>query len=116
MASPTALGVTLEEMIYHAKAVVRGTKRALVVVDMPFMSYQLSPTQALENAGRILRETGAHAVKLEGGLRMAPMIEAIVGADIPVMGHVGLTPNLFVGLGAFECNATRPNCWRMPRR
>jgi len=99
---PDSLGVTLEEMIYHAKAVVRGTKRALVVVDMPFMSYQLSPTQALENAGRILRETGAHAVKLEGGLRMAPMIEAIVGADIPVMGHVGLTPQSVRRLGGFR--------------
>ena len=99
---PDSLGVTLEEMIYHAKAVVRGTKRALVVVDMPFMSYQLSPTQALENAGRILRETGAHAVKLEGGLRMAPMIEAIVGADIPVMGHIGLTPQSVHRMGGHK--------------
>jgi 3-methyl-2-oxobutanoate hydroxymethyltransferase len=99
---PDSLAVTLDEMIYHAKAVVRGAKRALVVVDMPFMSYQISPAQAVENAGRILKETGAHAVKLEGGMRMAPMIEAIVNADIPVMGHVGLTPQSVRRLGGFR--------------
>lgn len=99
---PDSLSVTLDEMIYHAKAVVRGAKRALVIVDMPFMSYQLSPTQALENAGRILRESGAHAVKLEGGIRVAPAIEAIVQADIPVMGHVGLTPQSVRRLGGFR--------------
>ena len=98
----TTIPVTLEHMIYHTQAVVRVVEHALVVTDMPFMSYQLSPTQALENAGRILRETGAHAVKLEGGLRMAPMIEAIVGADIPVMGHVGLTPQSVRRLGGFR--------------
>jgi 3-methyl-2-oxobutanoate hydroxymethyltransferase len=99
---PDSLAVTLDEMIYHAKAVVRGAKRALVVVDMPFMSYQISPAQAVENAGRILKETGAHAVKLEGGMRVAPMIEAIVNADIPVMGHVGLTPQSVRRLGGFR--------------
>ncbi len=99
---PDSLAVTLDEMIYHAKAVVRGAKRALVVVDMPFMSYQISPAQAVENAGRILKETGAHAVKLEGGMRVAPMIDAIVNADIPVMGHVGLTPQSVRRLGGFR--------------
>lgn len=99
---PDSLAVTLDEMIYHSKAVVRGTKRALVIVDMPFMSYHLGPMQALENAGRILRETGAHAVKLEGGVRVAAMIEAIVAADIPVMGHVGLTPQSVRRLGGFR--------------
>lgn len=99
---PDSLAVTLDEMIYHAKAVVRGAKRALVVVDMPFMSYQISPAQAVENAGRILKETGAHAVKLEGGIRVAPMIDAIVNADIPVMGHVGLTPQSVRRLGGFR--------------
>jgi len=106
---PNTLSVKLEDMIYHSRCVSKGLQKAHLVVDMPFMSYQLSPTQALENAGRILRETGAHAVKLEGGLRMAPMIEAIVNADIPVMGHVGLTPQSVRRLGGFRVqrNQTR---------
>jgi len=98
----TALSVTLEEMIYHTKLVARGVQRALLVTDMPFMSYQVSPQQALENAGRIVKEAGAHAVKIEGGLRSVPAIEAIVAADIPVMGHVGMTPQSVNRFGGFR--------------
>src|SRR5215831_15681691 len=87
-----SLSVTLEEVLYHTRLVARGVRRSLLVADMPFMSYQLSPQQALENAGRLLKEGGAHAVKLEGGVRSVPAITAIAGADIPVMGHVGMTP------------------------
>jgi 3-methyl-2-oxobutanoate hydroxymethyltransferase len=89
----TTLPITLEEMLHHAKAVCRGVKRALIVVDMPFMSYQESPQQAIRSAGRILKETGAGAVKLEGGHPdMADTVAKLVHIGIPVMGHVGLTP------------------------
>jgi 3-methyl-2-oxobutanoate hydroxymethyltransferase len=98
----TPLAVTLDEMIYHGRLVARGARRSLVVVDMPFMTYQVSPQQALENAGRIIKETGAKAVKLEGGVRSVPAIEAILSADIPVMGHVGLTPQSVNRLGGFR--------------
>lgn len=91
--------VTLDEMIYHAEIVCRAVTRALVVVDMPFLSYQVSPQQALQNAGRILKETGASAVKLEGGVIQAETIEALTRADIPVMGHVGMQPQSFHMLG-----------------
>jgi 3-methyl-2-oxobutanoate hydroxymethyltransferase len=96
------LAVTLEEMIYHTRLVARGTRRALLITDMPFMSFQISPQQALENAGRVVKEGGAHAVKLEGGVRTAPAIEAVAGADIPVMGHIGLTPQSLHRLGGFR--------------
>src|SRR5262245_50414175 len=86
-----ALPVTLDEIIYHTRCVARGTHRAMIVADLPFMTFQLGPTQALESAGRLVKEGGAHAVKLEGGERTAEAIAAIVRADIPVMGHVGLT-------------------------
>src|SRR5439155_11930133 len=99
---PDSLGVTLEEMIYHTRLVVRGTKRALVVADMPFMSYQVSPQQALENAGRLMKEGGAAAVKLEGGTRSAAAVAAITSADIPLMGHIGLTPQSVRRLGGFK--------------
>ena len=97
-----ALPVTLDEMIYHTRCVVRGTSRALVVADLPFMTFQVSPTQALESAGRLVKEGGAHAVKLEGGERTAEAIAAIVRADIPVMGHVGLTPQSVHRFGGFK--------------
>src|SRR6267378_2044896 len=84
---PDSLAVTLDEMIYHTRLVVRGASRPLIVADMPFMSFQISPQQALENAGRLVKEAGAHAVKLEGGIRTAPAIAAITAADIPVIGH-----------------------------
>jgi 3-methyl-2-oxobutanoate hydroxymethyltransferase len=99
---PTSLPVTLKEMIYHTACVMRGIRRALVVVDMPFLSYQVSVRQAVRNAGRVLKETGAHAVKLEGGVRMEQTVKACVDAGIPVMGHVGLTPQSVHLLGGFK--------------
>ncbi len=97
-----SLAVTLDEMIYHTRLVVRGAARALVIADMPFMSFQVSPQQALENAGRLVKEAGAHAVKLEGGTRTAAAIAAITAADIPVVGHIGLTPQSIRRLGGFR--------------
>ena len=99
---PDSLAVTLDEMIYHTRLVVRGVRRSLVVTDMPFMTYQVSPQQALENAGRLIKEGGAHAVKLEGGVRSAAAIAAITAADIPLMGHIGLTPQSVRRLGGFK--------------
>ncbi len=92
--------VSLEEMIYHAKAVRRGAKKAFLIVDMPFMSYQVSVEQGLQNCGKVLKETGAEAVKLEGGEEIAPLVDKLVRAGIPVVGHIGFTPqsvNLFGG-------------------
>lgn len=99
---PHSLGVTLEEVIYHTRLVARGSRRSLLVADMPFMSFQVSPQQALENAGRLVKEGGAHAVKLEGGVRSADRIAAIAGADVPVMGHIGMTPQSVRRLGGFR--------------
>ncbi len=87
----TTVRVTMAEMLHHTRAVVRGSARALIVADMPFLSYA-TPDEALENAGRFLREAGAQAVKVEGGVRSARVIEALVRSGIPVMGHIGLTP------------------------
>lgn len=98
----TSLPVTLEETIYHTRCVVRGARRALVVADMPFLTYQVSPRQAVRNAGRLLKEAGAHAVKLEGGVRMRPTVKACIDAGIPVMGHIGLTPQAVHLLGGFK--------------
>jgi 3-methyl-2-oxobutanoate hydroxymethyltransferase len=98
----TSLGVTLDEVIYHTRLVARGVRRSLLVADMPFMSYQVSPQQALESAGRLVKEGGAHAVKLEGGVRSAAAIEAIARCDIPVMGHVGMTPQSVRRFGGFR--------------
>lgn len=97
-----SLSVTLEEMIYHTRMVARGVRRALLVTDLPFMTYQLSPQQALESAGRLIKEGGAHAVKLEGGVRSARAVEAITSADIALMGHIGLTPQSVRRLGGFK--------------
>jgi 3-methyl-2-oxobutanoate hydroxymethyltransferase len=97
-----SLSVTLEEVIYHSKIVRRGIRRSLLVADMPFMSFQVSPQQALVSAGRILKEGGAHAVKLEGGVRSAAAIAAITNVDIPVMGHIGLTPQSVHRFGGFR--------------
>src|SRR5215470_16420841 len=99
---PDSLGVTLDEMVYHTRLVVRGVRRALVVADLPFMSYQVSPQHALESAGRLVKEGGAHAVKLEGGVRSAAAVAAITSADIPLIGHVGLTPQSVRRLGGFK--------------
>ena len=99
---PNCLGVTLEEMVYHTRCVTRGVKRALVIADMPFLTYQLSPQQALENAGRLVQQGEAQAVKLEGGARSAAAVAAVTAADIPVMGHVGLTPQSVHKFGGFR--------------
>jgi 3-methyl-2-oxobutanoate hydroxymethyltransferase len=96
------LSVTLEEIIYHTRLVVRGVRHSLVIADMPFMSYQVSPEQALINAGRLMKEGGAHGVKLEGGQRSAAAVAAIAHADIPIMGHIGLTPQSVRRLGGFR--------------
>jgi len=88
----TTLPITLDQMIYHASSVVRAVKRAMVIVDLPFGSYQGSSTKALESAIRIMKESGAHGVKLEGGVEIQEAVEKIVSAGIPVVGHLGLTP------------------------
>lgn len=96
------LPVTMEEMIYHVKAVARGRKRALLVADMPFMSYQVSIPDARRNAGRFLKEGGAEAVKIEGGIQVKDTIKAIIDIDIPVMGHIGLTPQSIHRMGGYK--------------
>ena len=98
----STLPVTVDEVIYHCRAVARGTRRAHVVGDMPFLSWQVSEEEALRNAGRFLSEGGAQAVKLEGGMDAAPTIERIVHAGIPVMAHVGLTPQSVHAMGGFR--------------
>ncbi|MGQ9794845.1 3-methyl-2-oxobutanoate hydroxymethyltransferase [Desulfosoma sp.] len=96
------LSVTMEEMLHHTRAVARGTQRALVIGDMPFLSYQVSVAQAVENAGRFLKEGRAQAVKLEGGASVLQQVRAIVEAGIPVQGHLGLTPQSIAKLGGFK--------------
>lgn len=96
------LAVTVEDMIHHGKAVCRGAKQAFVVIDMPFMSYQASVEEAVRNAGRIMKETNCQAVKLEGGVEYADRIRAIVQAGIPVVAHIGLTPQSFNALGGYK--------------
>lgn len=96
------LPVTVDEMIYHCRAVARGTKRAQVVGDMPFMSYQVSLEQGLSNAGRMMKEGGCHAVKLEGGAIHAELVRRLVGCGIPVMGHIGLLPQSVHQQGGFK--------------
>ena len=98
----TSLPITVDEMIYHTRMVARGADRAMVIADMPFLSYEVSTEEAVRNAGRYLKEGGAEAVKLEGGCSAAGAIEAIVGADIPVMGHIGLTPQSVHKFGGFK--------------
>src|SRR5689334_1624819 len=98
----TTLGVTLEEMIYHTRIAARGRKRALLVGDMPFLSYQVSVADAKRNAGRFLSEGGAEAVKVEGGVEMQDTIKALVDIGIPVMGHVGLTPQSIHRFGGYK--------------
>ncbi|MDO8616312.1 MAG: 3-methyl-2-oxobutanoate hydroxymethyltransferase [Dehalococcoidia bacterium] len=100
--------VTMDEMLHHVKAVVRATKRAHVVADMPFMSYQASPADALRNAGRLLKEGGAQSVKLEGGARVAETVRMMVEAGIPVMGHVGLTPQSVNQFGGYKVQGKTP--------
>src|SRR5690606_28050396 len=99
---PSTLGVTMEMMILHGKAVARGLSHACLVVDMPFGSYEEGPAQAFRNASRLMAETGCHAVKLEGGLHMAETVAFLVARGIPVMGHVGLTPQSVNTLGGYK--------------
>ena len=99
---PNTLTATMDAMVRHTRAVSRAARRAVVVGDMPFLSYQASIERAVENAGRFLGEGGAAAVKVEGGRRILPAVEAILAADIPVMGHVGLTPQSYRKFGGFK--------------
>ena len=99
------LSVTMEDMLHHSKAVARAVESALLTVDMPFLSYQTSVYDAVCNAGRLVKEGGAHSVKLEGGADMCPQIKAIVAASIPVMGHLGLTPQSVNAFGGFKVQA-----------
>ncbi|MEN2720113.1 3-methyl-2-oxobutanoate hydroxymethyltransferase [Capnocytophaga sputigena] len=101
----TTLPITLDQMIYHASSVIRGVTRALVVVDLPFGTYQSDPKKALRSATRIMKESGAHAIKLEGGKEEAESIRRIVNAGIPVMGHLGLTPQSIHQFGSFALRA-----------
>jgi 3-methyl-2-oxobutanoate hydroxymethyltransferase len=102
----TTLGVTLDDIIYHGRAVARGSERAHLIGDMPFMSYQTGPIPALEAAGRMLKEGGFEAVKLEGGERYAEHVRALVGAGIPVMGHLGLLPQSVHAMGGYKVQGT----------
>lgn len=101
----TTLPITLDQIIYHASSVIRGVKRSLVVVDLPFGSYQSNPKEALASAIRIMKETGAHAVKLEGGKEVIDSIKLIVAAGVPVMGHLGLTPQSIYKFGTYSVRA-----------
>ena len=98
----TTLEVTMDDMIHHTKAVTRGTKTALVIGDMPFLSYHVSVEDTIRNAGRFIKEAGAHAVKLEGGIEMVEKVKALVAAKIPVVGHIGLTPQSVNMFGGFK--------------
>jgi 3-methyl-2-oxobutanoate hydroxymethyltransferase len=104
----STIPVTMEEMLHHTKAVVRGTKQAMVIGDMPFMSYHVSADDALYNAGRFIQEGGAQAVKLEGGVSVMEKVTRLVGCGIPVMGHIGLTPQSIHQLGGFKVQGKTP--------
>ena len=104
----TTAPVTMEDMLHHVKAVVRGSSRAMVIADMPFMSYQVNADEALRNAGRLIQEGGCQAVKLEGGERVAEAVRRIVEAGIPVVGHLGLTPQSVNQLGGFRVQGKTP--------
>lgn len=101
----TTVPITLDHMIYHTSCVVRGVDRALVIADLPFMSYQVTPKDALISAGRMMKEAGAHAVKLEGGSAVLDTVKKIVDAGIPVMGHLGLTPQSIYKFGTYKVRA-----------
>lgn len=102
----TTVPMTLEHMIYHTSCVVRGVERALVIADLPFMSYQVTAKEALINAGRMMKEAGAHAIKVEGGKSIGETVRKIVDAGIPVMGHLGLTPQSIYKFGTYKVRAT----------
>jgi 3-methyl-2-oxobutanoate hydroxymethyltransferase len=99
---PSTVAVSLEEMLHHTRAVARGAKRAMVIADMPFLSYQVSEQEAVRNAGRFLKEAGADAVKLEGGRAIVPTLRAVHEAGVPVIGHIGLTPQNAAQLGGLK--------------
>jgi len=101
----TTVPMTMDHMIYHTSCVVRGVNRALVIADLPFMTYQVTAKEALINAGRMMKEAGAHAVKLEGGHAIANTVKKIVDAGIPVMGHLGLTPQSIYKFGTYKVRA-----------
>ena len=101
----TTLPITLDQMIYHAQSVIRAAKRSLVIVDLPFGTYQSDPQKALDSAVKIMKESGAHAVKLEGGKEIQKSIQKIVNAGIPVMGHLGLTPQSIYQFGTYKVRA-----------
>lgn len=104
----TTVPITLEQMIYHAQCVVKGVQRSLVVVDLPFGTYQSSADNAVSSAIRVMKETGGHAVKMEGGQEIVPSVKRIVAAGIPVMGHLGLTPQSIYKFGTYAVRATSP--------
>jgi 3-methyl-2-oxobutanoate hydroxymethyltransferase len=104
----TTLPVTLDEIAYHCRAVARGARRAQVVGDMPFMSYQASIEQGVTNAGKLMKEGGCHAIKLEGGAVHAELVKRLISAGIPVMGHIGLTPQSYHQLGGFKVQGRDP--------
>ena len=104
----STIPVTMEEMLHHTKAVVRGTKQAMVIGDMPFMTYHISVDDALKNAARFIQEAGAQAVKLEGGITVAEKVRRIVECGIPVMGHIGLTPQSIHQFGGFKVQGRSP--------
>ncbi len=101
------LPVTMEDMVYHTRAVVRGAQQAFIVADLPFLSYQIDLAGARRNAGRLMQEGGAHAVKLEGGRNVAATLEAIAAMDIPVLGHIGLTPQSIHRMGGYRVQGKR---------
>ena len=107
----TTLGVTLDMMIAHGAAVVRGAEKALIVVDLPFGTYEESPSQAFHNAARTLKETGCQAVKLEGGVRMAETVKYLTDRGIPVMGHIGLTPQNVNVMGGYKTQGREQQQW-----
>jgi 3-methyl-2-oxobutanoate hydroxymethyltransferase len=104
----STIPVTMEDMLHHVKAVVRGTKRAMVIADMPFMTYHINVEDALRNAARFIQEAGAQAVKLEGGVNVAEKIRRIVESGIPVMGHIGLTPQSIHQFGGYKVQGKTP--------
>jgi len=104
----STIPVTMEEMLHHTKAVVRGAKKALIIGDMPFMTYHTSVSDALRNAGRFIQEGGAQAVKLEGGEIVAEVVRRLIGCGVPVMGHIGLTPQSIYQLGGFKVQGKTP--------
>jgi len=104
----STLPVTMDEMMHHVKAVRRGLSRALLVADMPYLSYELDPKEAARNAGRFLKDGGAHAVKLEGGMEVAPIVKELIKVNVPVIGHLGLTPQAVNRLGGYKVQGRRP--------